>query len=162
VLPRRSWLAGLGLVLLLWSSASSAADQLLRVASRPDVSISYWWMPRDSARATVVLFSGGSGGIGYRDGEPKSGNFLIRSRDEFAKAGFNVALVGNPSDMPQLNPVFRQSAEHMADVRAILVDIRQRSSAPVWVIGTSKALSVPQPWPSTWARRLTAWCSRPL
>jgi predicted alpha/beta-hydrolase family hydrolase len=138
VLPRRSWLAGLGLVLLLWGSASSAADQLLRVASRPDVSISYWWMPRDSARATVVLFSGGSGGIGYRDGEPKSGNFLIRSRDEFANAGFNVALVGNPSDMPQLNPVFRQSTEHMADVRAIVADIRQRSSAPVWLIGTSQ------------------------
>ena len=135
VLSRRLYL---GLLLALSATLSWGADQLLRVTSRPDVSISYWWMPRDAARATVVLFSGGGGGIGYRDGEPKSGNFLIRSRDEFAKAGFNVALVGNPSDVPQLNPAFRQSAEHMADVQAIVADIRQRSSAPIWLVGTSQ------------------------
>jgi pimeloyl-ACP methyl ester carboxylesterase len=135
---RRYWLTVVAAALLLWSSVGLAADQLLRVASRPDVTISYWWMPRPLASATVVLFSGGSGGIGYREGEPKSGNFLIRSRDEFAKAGFNVALVGNPSDMPQMSPVFRQSPEHMADVRAILADIRQRSAVPVWAIGTSQ------------------------
>jgi hypothetical protein len=27
--------------------------------------------------ATVLLFSGGVGGIGYREGEPKSGNFYV-------------------------------------------------------------------------------------
>ena len=127
-----------GMLLALCTMTAWGADQLLRLASRPDVNISYWWMPREGATATVVLFSGGGGGIGFRDGEPKSGNFLIRSRDEFAKAGFNVALVGNPSDMPQMNPVFRQSPEHMTDVRAIVVDIRKRASAPVWLVGTSQ------------------------
>jgi len=116
---------------------SWAADRLISVNTRPDVTISYWWMPKDGATATVVLFSGGAGGIGYREGTPKSG-FLIRSRDEFAKAGFNVALMGNPSDMPKLNPVFRQSSEHFADVRAVIQDIRAHSNTPVWLIGTSQ------------------------
>ena len=127
-----------GLVALCMAVPSWAADRLISVNTRPDVTISYWWMPRDGATATFVLFSGGTGGIGYREGAPKSGNFLIRSRDEFAKAGFNVALMGNPSDMPKLTPVFRQSSEHFADVRAVIQDIRTHSSAPVWLVGTSQ------------------------
>ena len=115
-----------------------AADRLVPVATRPDVTTSYWWMAREGAMATVLLFSGGVGGIGYREGEPKSGNFLIRSRDEFAKAGFNVALMGNPSDMPKLTPAFRQSPEHFADVRAVVQDLRARSHVPVWLVGTSQ------------------------
>ena len=130
--------ACVGCVLACLLAPAWAADRLMSVSTRPEVTTSYWWMPRDGAAATVVLFSGGTGGIGYRDGEPKSGNFLIRSRDEFAKAGFNVALMGNPSDMPKLNPVFRQSPEHFADVRAVLQDIRTRSPAPIWLVGTSQ------------------------
>lgn len=118
--------------------SAHAADRLIPLTTRADVTVSYWWMPRDGATATVVLFSGGSGGIGYRDGEPKSGNFLIRSRDEFAKAGFNVALMGNPSDSPRLTPVVRQSPEHMTDVRAVVQDLRRHSAVPVWLVGTSQ------------------------
>ncbi|WP_310646416.1 alpha/beta hydrolase [Limnohabitans sp.] len=115
-----------------------AADRLIPLTTRPEVTISYWWMPRDGATATVLLFAGGGGGIGYRDGEPKSGNFLMRSRDEFAKAGFNVALMGNPSDAPKMTPAFRQSAEHLTDVRAVVQSLRERSQVPVWLVGTSQ------------------------
>jgi len=86
----------------------------------------------------VVLFSGGGGGVGFKDGLPQSGNFLIRSRDEFARAGFNVALVGNPDDAKRITPAFRRSDEHLADVHAILLDVSQRSVAPVWLVGTSQ------------------------
>ncbi|APW46341.1 alpha/beta hydrolase [Rhodoferax antarcticus] len=115
-----------------------AQDKLMVLVPRAGVSTSYWWMPRDSAVATVLLFSGAGGGIGLRDGIPQSGNFLIRSREEFAKAGLNVALVGNPDDARKMTPAFRQSAEHAADVRAIIDDIRQRSPAPIWLVGTSQ------------------------
>jgi hypothetical protein len=127
-----------GLLTLCVVLPTWAVDRLIPLNTRPDVTTSYWWMPRDGATATVVLFSGGGGGIGYRDGEPKSGNFLIRSRDEFAKAGFNVALMGNPSDMPKLTPLFRKSAEHFADVRVVVQDIRIRTQVPVWLVGTSQ------------------------
>jgi hypothetical protein len=130
------------LFMALWALCAGlpalAADRLIPLASRPEVTINYWWMPKDGATATVLLFSGGTGGMGFRDGEPKSGNFLIRSRDEFAKAGFNVAIMGNPSDSPKLTPVVRQSPEHMSDVRAVVKDLRTRSAVPVWLVGTSQ------------------------
>ena len=115
-----------------------AQDGLVVLASRGDVGISYWWMPREGAVATVLLFAGAHGGIGLKDGVPQSRNFLIRSRDEFARADLNVALVGNPDDAKQMTPAFRRSAEHQADVRAILENIGQRSAAPVWLVGTSQ------------------------
>lgn len=117
---------------------AQASDRLIQLVTRSDVSITYWWMPWDGATATVLLFSGGTGGMGFRDGVPQSQNFLIRSRDEFAKAGFNVALMGNPRDTPRLNPSFRQSPEHIGDVRAVVQDIRQLSGVPVWLVGTSQ------------------------
>lgn len=120
------------------ASATWAADRLVPLPTRPGVNTSYWWMPRADAVATVLLFSGGTGGMGFKEGEPRSGNFLIRSREEFAQRGLNVALMGNPSDTPQMSPAFRQSAEHLADVRAVVQDIQQRASVPVWLVGTSQ------------------------
>jgi len=133
------WILGVLLACLAVSSAM-AQDGLVALSSRGDVGITYWWMPREGAVATVLLFSGGHGGIGLKDadGVPQSSNFLIRARDEFARAGFNVALVGNPDDAKQMTPAFRRSEEHQADVRAILDDIGQRSAVPVWLVGTSQ------------------------
>lgn len=132
--PMRWWLA----LIVMVSTAAFAQDRLIELPTRTDVTISYWWMQRDNAAATVVLFSGGGGGIGYRGGVPQSGNFLIRSRDAFAATPLNVAMVGNPSDARTITPAFRQSAEHQADVRAIVADIRTRSTAPIWLVGTSQ------------------------
>ncbi len=117
--------------------SAQAEDQLIGVSSRPGVKTSYWWMPRDGA-ITVLLMSGGSGGIGLRDGVPQSLNFLIRSRDAFAQAGFNVALMGNTSDMRTLNPDLRITPAHVEDIRAIVADIRKRQAGALWLVGTSQ------------------------
>ena len=114
------------------------ADELVSLPVRQGQSISYWWMPAPEARATVLLFSGGSGGIGYREGQPRSSNFLIRSREWFRAEGFHVALMGNPSDRPQLDDAWRTSAEHLADVQAVLADTRRRAQEPIWLVGTSR------------------------
>jgi pimeloyl-ACP methyl ester carboxylesterase len=95
-------------------------------------------MPTEGAVATVLLFSGGSGGIGYRDGQPNSGNFLIRSRDTFRAEQFNVALIGNPSDKRQLDDAWRTSGAHLVDTSNIIESIRKDSPLPVWIIGTSR------------------------
>lgn len=119
-------------------AAQTTPGQLIRLDTRPGVQSSYWWMPHEAPTATVLLMSGGVGGIGFKDGQPASQNFLIRSRAEFFRAGFNVALLGNPGDMRQLNPDLRISPEHVQDIAAVVTQLRQKSSAPVWLVGTSQ------------------------
>src|SRR6266852_9337927 len=97
-------------LLALASLHVAAADRLAAIETRPGVKVAYWWMERPDAVATVMLLPGGEGGIGMKDGVPTSQNFLVRSRDLFAAAGFNVAIVGKPSDRTDLDPGFRGGA----------------------------------------------------
>lgn len=123
---------------LCWSAAAWAQDQLVTLPTREGQSISFWWMPASGAKTTVLLFSGGSGGIGLRDGRPQSRNFLIRSGEFFRAQGLNVAMLGNPSDKRQLDDAWRTSAMHRSDVSAVLADLRQRGSQGLWLVGTSR------------------------
>lgn len=138
-------LMGLRLIvgaLLMGSLVTASADELVNLPTRSGVTSSYWWMPRDNAKANLILLSGGSGGIGYRNGLPQSSNFLIRSREHFATGNpdgaFNVALLGNASDMRQLDPDSRVRPEHVQDIAAVVAHIRARNNAPIWLIGTSQ------------------------
>lgn len=124
--------------LVCWFAWGCQADELVSLSVRQGQSVSYWWMPNTEAQGTVLLFSGGSGGIGYRDGQPQSNNFLIRSRQWFRSQGFHVALMGNPSDKRQLDDAWRTSDEHLTDVQAVLADVRRRASQPIWLVGTSR------------------------
>jgi hypothetical protein len=136
------WRALLALPLLtiglLCSLAAAAADRLITVPSRAGVTVSYWYMPRPNASATLLLLPGGAGGMGLRDGRPQSGNFLVRSRDLFAAEGFNIAILGRPSDVADMDTAFRASAAHVEDLRRVIDDVRARASVPVWLIGTSR------------------------
>ena len=95
------------------------------------------------ARAAVVLFAGGHGGLQIQpDGTLRwgAGNFLVRTRQLFADQGLAVVLVDAPSDR-QGEPFlggFRQSPEHTADVKAVIAWLRARSDVPVWLVGTSR------------------------
>lgn len=142
-------------VWLCWGPGAWAHDQLLVLPTRDGASISYWWMPAEGAQATVLLLSGGSGGVGLKDGRPQSSNFLIRSRELFRAEGLNVALLGNPSDKRQLDDAWRTSEMHRTDVGRVLEDIRARAgTTPVWLVGTSRgsisaaalAIGMPRQW----------------
>jgi predicted esterase len=125
-------------ILALACSLTAAADEYVSIPTRSGVNSGYWWMQRDNAKANLLLLSGGAGGIGLQGGAPQSNNFLIRSRDHFAQAGFHVALLGNASDMRQLDPAKRASAEHMQDIAAVIGHIKARNGLPVWLVGTSQ------------------------
>jgi predicted esterase len=119
-------------------AAAWAADSYVSIPTREGITSGYWWMQRDDAKANLILLSGGGGGIGLQNGAPQSNNFLIRSRDLFAQAGFHVALLGNASDLRQLDPALRASQQHVQDIAAVLTHIRARNSLPIWLIGTSQ------------------------
>src|SRR4029453_10242015 len=114
------------------------ADRLVFVETRPGVKVGYWLMERHAATVTVALLPGGAGSIGMRDNFPASQNFLIVSRDYFTAAGFNVALVGLPSDKKDLDVSFRASANHVTDLRAVVEAVRKELKKPVWRVGTSR------------------------
>ena len=129
-------LRALALLLLLAATTVQADDRLVSLETRPGVKVSYWWMERPDAKATLVLLPGGEGTLGYRDGAPHSQNFLVRTRDEFAGAGYNVAIVGPPSDHRDLDARFRSTPDYVADLRAVVMKLAQ-AGKPVWLVGTS-------------------------
>ncbi len=128
----------LAFTLALACSLAAAADDYVSISTRSGITSGYWWMQRDNAKANLLLFSGGAGGIGLKGGAPQSNNFLIRSRDYFAQAGFHVALLGNASDMRQLDPTKRASAEHVQDIAAVIRHLKARNGLPMWLLGTSQ------------------------
>jgi len=121
------------------AGAAPAAGTLEHVPTRAGVTTSLYRESAPDAKATVLLFSGGSGGMGrIENGRPSSGNFLVRSVPHFLANGLDVAVFGLPSDMPGLDPWHRQSEEHFADVRAVIEFLHKQGGRPVWLVGTSR------------------------
>lgn len=125
---------------LLWLSMpmATAADKMVKIDTRPGVTVSYWYMPQPGAVATVVLLPGGAGGMGLKNGVPTSTNFLVRSRDSFAAHNFNIAILGRPSDKEDLDVAFRQSPPHMEDLRKVVAHLKKETALPIWLVGTSR------------------------
>ena len=74
--------------------------QMLNLPVRSGVTFQVFWIPKEGATATVMLMPGGDGSVGRMvNGQPTGHNFLVRSRNLFSDQGFNVALVGRPSDL---------------------------------------------------------------
>lgn len=126
-----------GLLFAATTAAFAAEDKLIKLDTRPGVSVSFYYMKRDGAAATVVLLPGGGGGIGLRDGVPTSDNFLVRSRDHFAAHGFNVTVVNRPTDK-ELDYEFRVSPAHIEDLRQVVEYLKTDAGLPVWLVGTSR------------------------
>ena len=134
------------LVLLALTALSLLADISTRtvdIPTRSGVGNRVAILSPETPKAVVVLFAGGHGGLQTTDdgkfgwGE---GNFLVRTRELFVKAGLMVVIVDAPSDRlhePYLNG-FRQTKEHVQDVNAVLAWITTQTSLPIWLIGTSR------------------------
>ena len=125
------------LILVLAAPAFAENDRLVKIDTRPGVTVSFYYMKRDGAKASVILLTGGGGGIGMKNGIPTSNNFLVRSRDIFAANGFNVAVVGKPSDKDELDGAFRISPEHIEDIRRVVAYLKKDAGVPAWLVGTS-------------------------
>lgn len=125
------------------STAQAQTTRVVDVPSRPGVTQRMLVITPEQPKAAVILFAGGDGGLTLEadGGIPKlAGNFLVRSRQLFVEQGFTAAVIDAPSDKqsaPYLSG-HRQTAEHVADVRAAMAWLRQQARIPVWLIGTSR------------------------
>ncbi|MDZ7919407.1 MAG: alpha/beta hydrolase [Rhodoferax sp.] len=124
-------------------AAYAQPSTVIDVPTRPGVTVRYLWQSPQQPKAVVILMVGGNGGVRLgADGSlgGMGGNFLARSRAQFVQQGLAVALMDAPSDR-QVAPFlggFRQTPEHMADIKALIADVRQRSQRPVALVGTSR------------------------
>ncbi|MCV4939204.1 hypothetical protein OFC17_30950, partial [Escherichia coli] len=65
---------------------------------------------------------------------------VVRTRRPFADRGLRVAVLDAPSDR-QTAPFlagFRQTPDHVADIRAALAWLRSQGPGPVWLVATSR------------------------
>ncbi len=138
----RQWMA-----VLLWAVAGAVSAQMpervVDIPTRPGVVQRMLVLAPPEPRAAVILMAGGHGGLQIQpDGSLLwgAGNFLVRTRQQFAAQGLLVAVVDAPSDrqsQPYLQG-FRQRAEHVADLRAVMAWLRAQAPVPVWLVGTSR------------------------
>ncbi len=122
----------------------SPVGEVVTVPSRAGVTVRYFaWTPDGPPRATVLLFTGGHGMLNISGPRPgptwsDSGNFLTRSREYFRRRGLQVAAIDVPSDRADGYKAFRVTAEHGADIAAVVGDLRRKlPDVPVWLVGTS-------------------------
>ena len=131
------------LLILLGNAYADTAQQVVDLQTRPNVTQRMVVLTPPEPKATVILFSGGDGGLGiYPNGSLQrgNGNFLVRTRQLFAAQGFLVAVVDAPSDRQGGNWLqgFRQTSEHVADIKAVIAWAREQAKIPVWLVGTSR------------------------
>jgi dienelactone hydrolase len=122
---------------------AQSAPRTVDIPTRTGVTQRFVYIAPAQPKATVILFAGGNGGLQINDSGGfggLGGNFLVRTRQQFADAGLAVAVIDAPSD--KQSPPFlsgnRQRPEHVADVRAVIAWLKQQAPAPVWLVGTSR------------------------
>jgi len=100
-------------------------------------------LPAAGADIALLLLAGGSGHLALDDdGCPGAltGNALVRMRPLFLAAGFVTAYADAPSDYRDEDGLggFRTAPAHAADLGRIVADLRRRTAAAVWIVGTSR------------------------
>jgi pimeloyl-ACP methyl ester carboxylesterase len=131
------------LLLVTASAAYGQSPQVVDVPSRSGVTQRILVITPDKPKAAVILFAGGDGGLTLEASgriQKLSGNFLLRSRQLFAEQGLTTVIIDAPSDK-QSYPFlagYRQTDDHVTDVKAVIAWLRQQSKIPVWLIGTSR------------------------
>ncbi len=142
----KRWFASCVAVAFLMAADWSLAQtpEVVDLPTRPGVTQRMLLLtPTTPVQAAVVLLVGGHGGLQIASNGSVTwgeGNFLARTRQQFADSGLLVALVDAPSDRqtaPYLNGL-RQTAEHVQDLQAVIAYLRQLASRPVVLIGTSR------------------------
>ena len=120
--------------------AHAQQARVIDIPTRGGVTQRFLYVAAAKPRAAAVLFSGGAGDLGFADDGAvvrQKGNFLVRTRELFVARGIAVALVSPPSDRRDLRG-FRQTREHVEDMRSVIAWLRRETGAPVWLIGTSR------------------------
>lgn len=141
-------LMSMALFFTLGARAVAGCGEVISVATLDDTTTRYALSrPDTNASAAkpvvLVLLPGGGGHLDLdEEGCPQmlTGNSLVRSIPLFRARGYITALVDARKDYTGEDGLggFRTAKEHAQDLGAIIVDLRNRTNAEVWVIGNSR------------------------
>ena len=120
----------------------------VEIKTRPNISQSFILIKPAKPIASVILFAGSTGKLDLHisKGDLRIDTrmrdiFLVRSRKEFAKQNFMVAVMDAPSDKQGMlgmhSDSFRCSDDHWKDVKAIINYLKALENVPIWLVGTS-------------------------
>jgi predicted alpha/beta-hydrolase family hydrolase len=124
-------------------SHAQVNQRVVDIPTRSGITQRFVYLTPQQPGAAVILFAGGHGGLQILpNGSCKwgEGNFLVRSRQLFAEQNLMVAVVDAPSDRqsPPYLSGFRQTREHVTDIKAVIAWLREQDKVPVWLVGTSR------------------------
>lgn len=144
---RSAWLPAVLVFLTMAVAQARPCGELVTIGTNDGTSTRYAFAhpasPAQGSRVALVLLAGGSGHLRLDDQacpQALAGNSLVRSLPLFQAAGFATALVDARSDHTGEDGLagFRASATHAQDLGRIIADVRRRTQARVWLIGTSR------------------------
>ena len=122
-------------------SVQASSETLISIKTPRGVTQKFILIKPDNPVAAVILFAGGKGALGLKSAFAMgwgAGNFLVRSRENFAGHELMVAVIDAPSDhSDQMNAIFRMSKAHADDIAAVAAYLKKEKDVPVWLVGTS-------------------------
>ena len=125
---------GFLLLLAILLPIAARAQERIDLHTRPNVVQPVYATFAAKPTASLILFPG-AGGV-YAASQR---NFLLRIAPDLVAQGFTIWVVDAPSDHADgMTWSFRASADHAADIGAVVDLAKSRSPAPVWLIGTSR------------------------
>jgi pimeloyl-ACP methyl ester carboxylesterase len=122
---------------------SFACGEVVTLGTHSGTTTRYALVVPQDAKAALILLPGGAGHLDLDDrGCPRKlkGNSLVRMQEHFRREGFATALVDAPSDRFGGEGLggFRAQPAHAEDLGRLIADLRARTNAPVWLVGTSR------------------------
>ena len=140
---KTSLLLAVAMALVLPEAPALAGQEIKPVATRPGVTVQVLLnIPATPTKAVVVMFPGGDGANMFKEkgGQIHLGrNFLVRTSPKFAQQGLTVASVDAPSDQPNgMSAWFRNSPEHIQDIRKVIDFLDAQGLKPIYLVGTSR------------------------
>jgi hypothetical protein len=132
-----------GSLLLAATTAETFAQsaQLVSIRTPRGATQKFILIKPDKPVAAVILFAGGHGALGLRSATSMNwgaGNFLVRTRQQFANHRLMVAVMDAPSDRANgMKAIFRMGKGHAGDIGAVAGHLKAIANLPVWLVGTS-------------------------
>jgi hypothetical protein len=132
-------------ILILWLMAAPvlAGQEIETIPTRTGVTVQVLLdTPAAAPQAVLVMFPGAGGAHEFKEngGQIRLGrNFLVRSSPKFVEQGLAVAIVDAPSDQASgMSDSFRNSPEHVQDIRRVIDFLDAKGLKPIYLVGTSR------------------------